>query len=123
MNIFYNLLKYIWLVIFMLKNLKKLRNENNVTQQQLADAISVSQQSINKYENHNIEPDISTLIQIADYFNVTVDYLIGRTGDVCADKSCGSSLSRTELQIINKIRLLNKKQRDVLVSLIDSYLE
>lgn len=107
----------------MLKNLKKLRNENNVTQQQLADAISVSQQSINKYENHNIEPDISTLIQIADYFNVTVDYLIGRTGDVCADKSCGSSLSRTELQIINKIRLLNKKQRDVLVSLIDSYLE
>lgn len=123
MNIFYNLLKYIWLVIFMLKNLKKLRNENNVTQQQLADAISVSQQSINKYENHNIEPDISTLIQMADYFNVTVDYLIGRTGDVCADKSCGSSLSRTELQIINKIRLLNKKQKDVLVSLIDSYLE
>lgn len=123
MNIFYILLKYIWLVIFMLKNLKKLRNENNVTQQQLADAISVSQQSINKYENHNIEPDISTLIQIADYFNVTVDYLIGKTGDVCADKSCCSSLSRTELQIINKIRLLNKKQRDILVSLIDSYLE
>ena len=45
----------------MLVNLKKLREEIGVSQRALADAVGVSQQSINKYENHKIEPDIETL--------------------------------------------------------------
>ena len=61
----------------MLINLKKLRQETGVSQKQLADNIGVSQQSINKYENHNIEPDIETLIRIADFFDTSVDYLVG----------------------------------------------
>ena len=61
----------------MLINLKSLREDAAVSQKQLADAIGVSQQSINKYENHNIEPDIETMIRIADYFKTSVDYLIG----------------------------------------------
>ena len=63
----------------MLENLKALREAAAVSQKQLADAIGVSQQSINKYENHNIEPDIGTLIRIADYFDTSVDYLVGHT--------------------------------------------
>ena len=63
----------------MLKNLRKLREEKGVTQKQLADIISVSQQSINKYENHNIEPDIDTLIKMADYFETSVDYIVGHS--------------------------------------------
>ena len=42
----------------MLRKLKQLRQEYGISQQRLADAIGVSQPSINKYENHNIEPDI-----------------------------------------------------------------
>ena len=42
----------------MLKNIKKLRIGKGLSQQQLADIIGVSQQSINKYENHNVEPNI-----------------------------------------------------------------
>ena len=63
----------------MVANLKKRRAEFGVSQQQLADAIGLSQQSINKYENHNIEPDLQTLIAISDYFRTSVDYLIGHT--------------------------------------------
>ena len=63
----------------MLTNLKKLREDASVSQKALADAIGVSQQSVNKYENHNIEPDIDTLIRIADFFETSVDYLIGHT--------------------------------------------
>ena len=58
----------------MLKNLKALRETASVSQKQLAEAIGISQQSINKYENHNIEPDIDTLIRIADFFDTSVDY-------------------------------------------------
>ncbi len=65
----------------MLKNLRILREKTNISQRQLAEAIGVSQQSINKYENHNIEPDIGTLIRIADYFGTTVDYLVDHTAE------------------------------------------
>ena len=44
----------------MLTNLKKLREDASISQKALADAIGVSQQSVNKYEIHNIEPDIET---------------------------------------------------------------
>ena len=53
----------------MLPNLKLLRQKRGISQQKLADALGVSQQSINHYENHKIEPDIATLIKIADYFD------------------------------------------------------
>lgn len=46
----------------MVKNLRKLRTSSGISQQQLADIIGTSQQSINKYENHSVEPDINGLI-------------------------------------------------------------
>ena len=58
----------------MLPNLKLLRKEYHVSQQALADAIQVSQPSINKYENHNIEPEIAVLKRMADYFNTSIDF-------------------------------------------------
>lgn len=54
----------------MLVRLKMLRREKGITQKKLAEIVGTTQQSINKYENHNIEPDISTLITMADYFNI-----------------------------------------------------
>ena len=57
----------------MVENLKKLRIKHKISQKQLADVIGVSQQSINKYENHNIEPDIDTLKSLANYFNTSID--------------------------------------------------
>ena len=50
----------------MLPNLKLLRKEYGISQQVLADMMGVSQQSINQYENHSIEPDIALLTQMAD---------------------------------------------------------
>lgn len=63
----------------MVKNLKSLRLSAGFSQKQLADVINVSQQSINKYENHDVEPNIDTLIAIAKLFDTSVDYLIGMT--------------------------------------------
>lgn len=63
----------------MLRNIRLLRDEYGISQQKLADEIGVTQPSVNKYENHNIEPDISTLIRIADYFETSVDYIVEHT--------------------------------------------
>ena len=66
----------------MLPNLKLLRKEYHISQQALADAIQVSQPSINKYENHNIEPEIAVLKRMADYFNTSIDFIVGHTTDL-----------------------------------------
>lgn len=71
----------------MIKNLKTLRTMRGVSQQQLADAVFVTQPSIHKYETQNIEPEIAILIRIADYFHTSVDYLIGRTDEVGGNKA------------------------------------
>ena len=60
-----------------MKRLKELREEKGISQQKLADEFHTSQQSIWKYENGLSEPDIKTLMQFADFFDVSVDYLIG----------------------------------------------
>ena len=84
----------------MLENLRKLRLEAGVTQKQLADAVSVSQQSINKYENHNIEPDIETLIRLADFFHTSIDHLTGH-----AEKT--ANLSTEEVRLLDEYRRLS----------------
>lgn len=107
----------------MVKNLRKLRTERKVSQQQLADVIGTSQQSINKYENHNVEPDISTLIKLSDYFRTTVDYLIGHTfSPIEEEPSEDLELSKEELSLIRDFRKLSKEEQDSIYSVLRNYL-
>lgn len=63
-----------------IKNIiKQLRKENKKTQEELAKAIDVSRSTIAGYETDKRKPDIDTLIKIANYFNVSVDFLLGLT--------------------------------------------
>ncbi|MBE6942318.1 MAG: helix-turn-helix transcriptional regulator [Ruminococcaceae bacterium] len=59
--------------------LKELRKERKVSQLKLAMDLNISQNSVSRYENGEREADYDTLVAIADYFNVSVDYLLGRT--------------------------------------------
>lgn len=59
--------------------LKELRKEKGLSQLQLATDLHTTQNTISRYETGEREPGIAELIKIADYFNVSVDYLIGRT--------------------------------------------
>jgi transcriptional regulator with XRE-family HTH domain len=61
------------------KILKLLRSEKNMSQQELADALDISKSAINMYERGERQPKFEILEQIADYFNVDMDYLLGRT--------------------------------------------
>ena len=107
----------------MLENLKALREAAAVSQKQLADAIGVSQQSINKYENHNIEPDIGTLIRIADYFDTSVDYLVGHTTiRRKIEQTASYELNEEEAKVMNGFRKLPKKQKACISIVIDSFL-
>lgn len=59
--------------------LKKLRNSNNLTQQEMADQLGISRSTLAGYESENKQPSYETLIQIAKKFDVSTDYLLGVT--------------------------------------------
>lgn len=58
--------------------LRALRKGKRINQATLGKILGVSKVSVSGYENGTREPDITSLIRLADYFNVTVDYLINR---------------------------------------------
>lgn len=59
-------------------NLRKLREQKGLSMQALADALKLSKSSINMYERAEREPSLQTLCSLADYFEVSTDYLLGR---------------------------------------------
>ena len=60
-------------------NLRKLRKEKKLSQAELGEILKLSQRTISSYENRERFPDQNTLNNIADYFEVSVDFLLGRT--------------------------------------------
>ncbi len=59
--------------------LKELRRERGITQMKLSMDLNMSQHTISRYETEAHEADYKTLILLADYFGVSIDYLLGRT--------------------------------------------
>ncbi len=59
--------------------LKELRMKKGISQLKLAMDLGMNQNSISRYENQTREADYKTLIAFADYFNVSIDYLLERT--------------------------------------------
>lgn len=103
-------------------NLKKLRQEHGLSQQQLADILHISQQSIHKYENDLSSPDIDMLKNMADYFNTSVDYLIGNT-DIRSriEPKYEIMLNSDERALIQKYRRLSEYHKNIVDMVITSY--
>ena len=106
----------------MVGRLKELRQKYGVSQQTLGEAIGVSQQSVNKYENHGVEPDIQVLIAIADYFQTSVDYLIGHSDvDHKIEVLHPYDLNEEEKRLIHEWRKLNAKEKASIFSILENY--
>ncbi len=58
--------------------LKELRTEKKLSQTEIADIINISQRAYSFYETGQREPSIETLIKLADYYKVSLDYITGR---------------------------------------------
>lgn len=98
--------------------LKELRKQNNLSQAEIAKILNTSQQNYNRYENGKIEPDLKTLYKLADFFNVSLDYLCDRQynnkiGYIPDDK----------VDIIKQLLLLNSSNLAKTQAYIQSKLE
>ena len=61
--------------------LKEIRKARGISQIKLAMDLNMAQNTISRYETGVREPSIAELVKIADYFHVSVDYLLGRTNN------------------------------------------
>ena len=71
------------------QHLRDLREDNNLTQTQVAEILHIKQTTYSGYERGFREPSLDMLCQIADFFHTSTDYLLGRTDNPAppADKS------------------------------------
>lgn len=60
-------------------NIRNLREDNDKVQTELAEYLNVKQTTYSKYELGKINVPIEVLIKLADYYDVTIDYLVGRS--------------------------------------------
>ena len=61
------------------ETIRNLRIDHNLTQQQIADMLHISQNTYSQYEIGKLNYPIDTLVALADFYGVRVDYLLGRT--------------------------------------------
>ena len=87
-----------------MENLVKLRKTIHKTQKELALDIGINEKAYWAYENGRNEPNIDTLIKIANYFNVSLDYLCGRQNK---NLIFTDSLSYEKRQLIEMIKSLS----------------
>lgn len=78
-----------------MNRIKELRTERGITQADLAKILKISDRAVGYYENGDREPDYSTLLKIADYFDVSIDYLLGAS-DI---KKLSSLQSETDFHV------------------------
>ena len=106
-----------------MRNLKTLRDGLGISQQKLAEDVGVTQQQIHKYENGITQPDIETLSALADVFETSIDYLVGRT-DIRhkIEEVQPYDLNAVESRLIDKFRRLPARYRASIESLADDFL-
>jgi len=80
------------------KRLRALRKEHKLTMKEFGEKFSLAESTISGYENGNRKPDMDILSKFADYFNVSTDYLLGRT-----DETPSPSKAYDSLKEINKL--------------------
>lgn len=88
--------------------LKELRIEKNVKQQDLAILLDITRQSYSRYELGIAEPNIESLIKLANYFDVSLDYLVGRE----FNNEFGY-LDDTEKNLLSLFRQMTKENKEI----------
>jgi transcriptional regulator with XRE-family HTH domain len=101
--------------------LSELRRDRHLTQRQMAKILHVSAGTISNYETGRFVPSYETLVKLADYFDVTTDYLLGRTNSSLSVKKLGDEFvpGKTFGDVLETLISFHDKSRDVANTVID----
>lgn len=94
--------------------LENLLEERNISQKQLSKELHIAPSTLNGYLRRNREPDFTTLIELADYFHVSTDYLLGIT-NLRSPSSTTDIYNDDEGDLISIYRALKPKEQNYLL--------
>jgi transcriptional regulator with XRE-family HTH domain len=97
--------------------IKQLRIKQGMTQKRLADIVGVREATLSRYENDKRIQNWEILIMLADVFDTSVDYLLGRTDYSYSLKKSvdNSNLQDEKLQLYQMYRHMNKEEKEILI--------
>ena len=96
------------------ERLRELRKNKNINQQKLSNYLGYGYTAVANYESGRNEPAIDTLCKIAEYFDVTVDYLIGLSDEPVIM----NALSISEARLLETYRELNEENKQLIMEMI-----
>ncbi len=103
-----------------MKRLKELRESKKLSQPRLAIDLNVSQATVSKYELGQADPDIPTIVRLAEYFRVSADYLLEISDS--RQNISDSRLSDTEKRLIFDFKRLDEIQKEKLLAYLQGLL-
>ena len=118
------------------KNLRSLRDMNNLTQDDLSDMLNISRQAYSNYENSKRTPDLDSLMRLSAFYHVTLDQLVNgnlsNSSQIFAEEKVpyymaldietGNTiyLKKDETELITKFRSLSDDNQKIIIGFIDA---
>ena len=101
--------------------LRELREARHMSQQKLAIELNITQAAVSKYELGLSEPDVAMLKNIANYFQVSVDYIIGMSDSPAQITT--ADMPAEEIKVVRDYRRLNSVQKEKALAYIQGLLQ
>jgi transcriptional regulator with XRE-family HTH domain len=102
---------------------RRLRKEHKLTQEELGKKLNVTKVSISGYENGNRTPDSDTLNLIADVFDVTTDYLYGRSDDPRLTAKEDKEVDKQVEELLKNLESVPEHRREELIRMTKNYIK
>lgn len=102
-----------------MNNLKELRLQKGLRQIDIAKDFNIAKSTYCCYEKGINEPDIKTLIKLADYFDCSIDYLLGRENEDGTIYIRGYDLSKDEITIIDSLRKMDSQDKELIYKIVE----
>lgn len=102
-------------------NLKALRKEKGLSQDELGAILNVSQRCYASWEQGRTEPNIDMLIKLANIFECSVDYLLGRANDIGLVQVSDGGLTDIEKNLLAMFRKLDRQGQVKLYAIVQAY--
>lgn len=93
------------------ERIRELRAKKDLSQEELGNIAGVGKQAVSSWERNESKPRSDVLNVLADFFNVTTDYLLGRTDNPRSDVIPAPSVSPDDLELLEKLKNLSPEKR------------
>ena len=100
--------------------IKELREQKCLSQLDVANGINTSQRNIGRWETGANEPSSSFVLKLADFFDVSTDYLLGREDDFGNVATSGVTLTAQEQRILMIYRALSERDKKTIENLFET---